>query len=103
MSAQRSEYLSQAIALSRRMAACGEAGDWQQVIELEAQRSHVLAQAFEVAEAVDVATSAQISEILAVDKQLLQLGVVAQGEAAAELAQMQRGRKVTQAYGNASV
>jgi len=103
MVAQRHQLLDQALQLSQRMAELGANGEWQQVIDLESQRSAVLNSAFDVAAKADEATARQIHAILAVDKQLLNLGVVARDEAAAELGQMQRGRKVKQAYRSAGV
>lgn len=103
MGAQRQKFLEQALQLSRLMAQLGASGEWQQVIDLEAQRRVLLENAFRVAAQVDTATTQQIQAILAVDKQLLGLGIVARDETAAELCQLQRGRKVKQAYDSVDI
>jgi hypothetical protein len=94
----RHQLLDQALRLSRRMGELGAEGQWQQVIELESTRSALLEQAFARRAPADEVTARQIHAILAADKQLMSLGVEARDEAAAELAQMQRGRKCQQAY-----
>lgn len=103
MAMQRRQLLDEALSLSQRMAESGAAGDWQQVIELETRRSALLSDAFDAAAPADEFTVRQIGAILAADKRLMGLGVTARDEAAAELAQMQRGRKVKQAYRDAGV
>lgn len=85
------------------MATLAAAGEWRQVIELESQRSVLLNDAFSEARPADEVTARQIRAILASDKQLMGMGVTARDEAAAELAQLQRGRKVNNAYRNASL
>ena len=85
------------------MAELGAAGEWQQVIDLESQRSAVLNSAFDLAAKADATTAQQIHAILAVDKQVRRLGAVAREQAAAERGQMQRGRKGKQAYRSAAV
>lgn len=99
--AARQQLLDEAVALSQRMTELGAAGEWQQVIALETQRSALLEQAFADAARADERTARQIHAILDSDKRLMNLGVVARDEAAAEIAQMQRGRKVQQAYRDA--
>ena len=101
MFTRRQQLLDQALQLSQRMAELGAAGEWQQVIELEPQRSAVLHSAFDVDAKADETTAQQVSAILAVDRRLMNLGVVARDQAAVELGQMQRGRKVKQAYRSA--
>lgn len=103
MTAQRQQLLDQALQLSQQMAELGAAGEWQQVIDLEPRRSALLHSALDVPAKADEATARQITAILAVDKQLMSLGVAARDETAVELGQMQRGRKVNQAYRNAGV
>ena len=76
----------------------GADGDWRQVIELESQRSALLQQAFAEPAPADESTARQIHAILEADKRLMNLGVIARDEAAAELASLQRGRKGQQAY-----
>ena len=97
----RQQLLDQAIQLSHDMTERGGQGEWSQVIELEARRSALLTQAFADAVPADEAALRQIHAILEADKQLMSLSVEARDEAADELANMQRGRKVKQAYRNA--
>jgi hypothetical protein len=97
----RHQLLDQALQLSQRMNECGTAGDWAQVIELESRRSALLEQAFAESVPADESTARQIHAILSADKHLMSLGVEARNEAAAELASLQRGRKVQQAYHSA--
>jgi hypothetical protein len=96
----RHELLEQALLLSRQMGECGAEGRWQQVIELESARSDLLQQAFARRLPADEPTARQIHALLEADKYLMSLGVEARDAAAAELAQVQRGRKGQQAYRN---
>jgi hypothetical protein len=103
MAVVRQHLLDQAIELSHDMAALGAEGNWPQVIALEVQRSALLAQAFADDVPADEVTVRQIHSILEADKRLMQQSVEARDEAAAELASMQRGRKVRQAYNNPGI
>lgn len=98
---QRHQLLDQAVQLSIRMGDLGAQGDWAEVVALESQRSDMLQQAFAVPGRADQLTAGKIQAILEADKRLMQLGLQARDEAAAELAQMQRGRKVQRAYRDA--
>lgn len=99
--AARGELLDRVLDLSRRMTTAGEAGEWEQVVALEAERSPLLTAAFDRTEAVAPVEAGQIQAILACDKQLMGLTLTARDGAAAELGQLQRGRKGTQAYQSA--
>jgi hypothetical protein len=98
---QRHQLLDQALQLSMRMADLGAEGAWAEVVALESQRSELLQQAFEVPGSPDEAMTGKIQAILAADKRLMHFGATARDQVAAELAQMQRGRKVQQAYRDA--
>jgi hypothetical protein len=99
----RQQLLDEAVRLSHDMTVSGSRGEWAEVIELEARRSAILAQAFAEAVPADEATARQINTILEADKRLMNLSVEARDEAAVELANMQRGRKVQRAYSNAGI
>lgn len=97
----RQQLLNEALIVSQQMTAAAEAGEWQQVITLETERSGLLNQAFAAASPANEQTARQIHAILDCDKRLMSLGVTARDEAAVEISQMQRGQKVKQAYRSA--
>lgn len=83
------------------MTAAAEAGEWANVIALEAKRSGLLTSAFDAASPADETTARQIHAILDCDKRLMGMGVTARDAAAAEIARMQRSNKIKQAYQSA--
>lgn len=96
--AQRQELLTQALAVTREMAALGDAGDWLAVVEIEPRRRALLEQAFDGQGAADEQTVARINEILSIDKELMRQGEEARSRIAGELGQMHKGRKGADAY-----
>jgi len=86
--------------LTARMLAAARAEDWVQVARLEAERQVQLSEwvaARGTDTGVDVATEFQ--ELLAEDRELLQLTVSAREELGHQLAELSQGRKARAAYG----
>ncbi len=92
------ELIDETLFLTERMLACGQQGDWAQVIDLERERRARLGQLFAVDAAVDGATAQRLRDILDLDRRLIQLGAQVRDAVAAELSNAQLGRKVTRAY-----
>ncbi len=92
------QLLGEALALSHEMLTLSEQGDWVGVIELEPKRREKLNQALSRKAALNESDAGHIRDILALDKTLIQRGIEARAAVAAELGQMQLGKKVSQAY-----
>lgn len=97
---KRRELLAEALQVTQDMAALGDAGDWDAVVDIEPRRRILLEQAFADKVPADEQTVGRINEILSLDKELMRLGELARGQIAGELGQMQKGRKGTRAYLN---
>lgn len=96
--ASRHELVDQALALTREMAALGDAGDWEQVIALEIERRGLLEAAFTTRAQVDEDLAAKVRQLLAIDQELLKGAREAQGRLADALTHANRGRAATTAY-----
>jgi hypothetical protein len=102
MAPSRHRLLDDALAISRRMAELGDAGDWDAVIEIEPQRRSLLEQAFATHSPVDELVAERVRAILDLDKQLMRQSVVARDRIADELGRASKGRKATNAYQTAA-
>jgi hypothetical protein len=102
MAPSRHELLDHALAMSRRMADLGEAGEWEAVIELEPQRRSLLEQAFATHAPVDELIADRVKAILDLDRRLMSQSVAARDRVAAEITRAAKGRKATTAYQQAS-
>lgn len=98
MAATRHQLLDDALAMSRRMAELGDAGDWDAVIALEPERRGLLEQAFATHAPVDEFVTDRVRAILDLDKQLMARSVRARDCIADELGRASKGRKATNAY-----
>lgn len=98
MAASRHQLLDDALAMSRRMAELGDAGDWEAVIELEPARRSLLEQAFATHAPVDELVADKVRAILALDKRLMAQSIEARDRIAAELGRANLGRKAANAY-----
>ena len=99
----KQEQLDVLLQLGRRMQASAEAGDWDTVDYLQQKCQQLAGDLF--AEPVNVAdrrvvqaVSAAIKEILAINKSVVELGVVARDVCLGELDQFQTGRKAVKEY-----
>ena len=101
MAASRHQLLDDALAMSRRMAAHGDAGEWQEVVELEPARRQLLEQAFATHAPVDEFVTDRVRAILDLDKRLMAQSIEARDRIAEELGRTSKGRKATTAYQNA--
>jgi hypothetical protein len=98
MAGSRHQLLNDALVMSQRMAALGEDGDWEAVIELEPQRRELLEQAFATHVPADEFVAQRVRAILDLDKRLMAQSIEARDRIAAELSQASKGRKATTAY-----
>jgi hypothetical protein len=98
MAHSRHRLLDDALAMSRRMADLGDAGDWDAVMALEPERRALLEQAFATHAPVDEFVTDRVRAILDLDKRLMVQSVEARDRIADELGQATRGRKATNAY-----
>lgn len=98
MTTSRHQLLNDALAMSQRMAALGEAGDWEAVIDLEPQRRELLEQAFATHAPVDSVIAERVRVILELDRQLMTQSIEARDRVAGEISRASRGRKATNAY-----
>lgn len=94
----RHRLLDDALAMSRRMAELGDAGDWDAVIALEPERRGLLQQAFATHAPVDALVSERVHAILDLDKRLMAQSIAARECIAAEIGLASKGRKATNAY-----
>jgi hypothetical protein len=98
MAGSRHQLLDDALAMSQRMAALGDDGDWEAVVELEPRRRELLEQAFATHVPADEFVAQRVRAILDLDKRLMAQSVEARERIAAELSQASKGRKATNAY-----
>jgi len=98
MAASRHQLLDDALAMSRRMASLGDAGDWEGVIELEPQRRMLLEKAFATHAPVDELVADRVRAILDLDKRLMAQSIEARDRIAEELSLTGKGRKAASAY-----
>lgn len=96
--ARQHDLLDQALDLSRQMMALGQDDSWAGVVELEPRRRDLLQEAFADSKATDEFVASRIQEILLLDKELIALSERAKREAAEELGQIQKARKIAKAY-----
>ena len=94
----RQQLLDQALNISRRMLELGDDEQWDQVIELEAQRRLVLERAFATRDPVNESLAQRVREILDLDKSLMAMSLKVRDEVAAELGHFNRSRKASNAY-----
>jgi hypothetical protein len=102
MTESRHQLLDDALAMSERMAALGDAGDWPAVIALEPERRSLLERAFATHAPLDEVIADRVKAILALDKRLMAQTVTARDGLAADISRATRGRKATSAYQAAS-
>ena len=102
MAASRHQLLDDALDMSRRMAALGDAGDWDAVIALEPERRALLEQAFATHAPADQVVADRVRAILDLDKQLMARSIQARDLIAEELSSTSKGRKAASAYHSAS-
>ena len=98
MHSSRHQLLDEALAMTRRMNALADEGEWQAVVELEPQRRTLLEQAFATREPVDETLAQRVREILALDKVLMARSLEVRDEVAGELGQFNRSRKASNVY-----
>ena len=98
MNPSRHQLLNDALDMSQRMAALGDAGDWDAVIALEPERRSLLEQAFATHAPVDEVVADRVKAILELDKRLMARSIEARDKIAQELGQVSKGRKATNAY-----
>jgi hypothetical protein len=96
--ASRHELVDLALAVTRQMAALGDAGDWEQVVALEIERRGLLEAAFTTRAQVDEDLAAKVRQLLAIDQELLASARQAQGQLADALTHSNRGRAAATAY-----
>lgn len=101
MVASRHQLLNDALSISERMAALGDAGDWDAVIALEPERRSLLEKAFATHAPADEVVADRVRAILDLDRQLMAQSVEARDRIAEELGQASKGRKATNAYQSA--
>lgn len=94
----RHQLLDEAVAMSQRMAALGDAGEWDEVVELEPKRREILQEAFATKDPIDETLARRVREILDLDKSLIEKSLEARDSIASELGQTSKGRKVVHAY-----
>lgn len=91
--------LRRAAELSDRLVVAADGGDWDTAVRLEAERRPLIDAAFgEGAPADADQAAALIQRILAADQRVAELASQARDEAAAELAALQKGRRMNKAY-----
>jgi len=98
----RHQLLDQALDMSHRMVELGDAGDWDEVVELEPQRRAILEQAFATRAPVDEILANRVRQILQLDKGLMEKSLQIRDEVAVELGHASKGRKVVNAYGSSA-
>jgi hypothetical protein len=93
------DHLRRAAELSDRLAVAAEAGDWEAATRLEAERRPLIDDAFAAGPPSDAEEAAAlIQRILSADRRVASLASHARDEAAAELAALQKGRRMNKAY-----
>ncbi len=98
MSTSRYALLDEALALTERMTALGENGDWPSVIEIEPRRRELLERAFATRDVADQQIADRVRTILGLDKRLMALSLEARDRIGEELAQASKGRRAAVAY-----
>ena len=102
MTETRHQLLNDALAMSQRMAALGDAGDWDAVIDLEPRRRTLLEAAFATHAPADELIAERVQAILELDRRLMAQSVAARDRVAAEISRAAKGRKASTAYHSAS-
>lgn len=96
----KQEQLDVLLQLGRRMQASAEAGDWETVDHLQQQCQQLAGDLF--AEPINVAdrqaVTEAVNEILAINKCIVDMGVVARDVCLGGLDQFQQGRKAVKEY-----
>ena len=98
--ASRQQQLERLFALSSSMLADAQRSDWLAVTALERERQQLLTDFFATATlpVESAAVAAALTQMQALNTEVLALGTLSQQQMAAELCGMEAGRKVTQAY-----
>jgi hypothetical protein len=88
------------LVLTQDMLVSAEAGEWAQLMALEAKRRPMLTALFEpVAGVRDIQAVRDIAEtVLTVDRRILALSEAGRDQTAADLARLDQGRRAIQAY-----
>jgi len=98
----KTQDLQQLIALSRTMLEKAQADSWDDVVDLETERTGLIETFFlepvqqEYAEEVN----AGIQAIIAMDIEIMELGVIKKLDLVGILQKMEQGKKAVQAYGS---
>ena len=98
----RHQLLDQALNMSQRMVELGDAGEWDEVVELEPQRRVILEQAFATRAPIDEVLASRVRQILQLDKGLMEKSMKIRDEVAQELGHASKGRQAVNAYGNSA-
>jgi hypothetical protein len=90
------------LALTQDMLVSAEAGEWEQLMALEAKRRPLLTALFEpVADASAVRVVRDIAEVvLKADRRILALSEAGREQTAADLARIDQGQRAVRAYKN---
>jgi len=93
------DHLRRAAELSDRLAVAADGGEWEAAARLEAERRPLIDDAFAAGPPADAEEAAAlIQRILAADQRVAALASRARDEAAAELAALQKGKRMNKAY-----
>lgn len=96
----RREWLERATQLSRTMLEAAEAGDWQRVQALAAERKPLVQDAFagDLSEAARNALEAPLRRLAHLNDQLIELTAAARDDRGEQLGQVRAGQKAAGAY-----
>lgn len=98
----RVDSIQHLVALSQSILAKAEEQEWEEVIALEAERSQLFRLFFQEPVQVDDVdlVAAGIKEIMAIDRNIMDLGILKKLDLADTLHTMEQGKKAVKAYGD---
>ena len=94
------ESLDQAVQISEKMLNLAHEGEWEKVIELEAQRQKIILDNIKDDHSIDRSSDVgrKIQEILDFDKEMQQLAIKARDETRDEIIQLNKDKSAVEAY-----